>query len=103
MFLNDDCAPFLLELGDIPPKRELQAYQKLHLSIPEDLTYILACKLMAGRPAKDYADIAALRQLLHVNSRAQAEWIVNRYFPDPILQRTYDLPKTLDELFGKER
>ena len=102
MFLNDDCAPFLLELGDIPPMRELRAYQKLHLSIPEDLTYILACKLMAGRPAKDYADIAALRRLLHVESRAQAEWVVNRFFPDPLLQRTYDLPKTLDDLFGKK-
>ncbi len=102
MFLNDDCAPFLLELGDIPPMREHRVYQKLHLYIPEDLNYILACKLIAGRPAKDYADIATLRRLLNVNSRAQAEWIVNRFFPDPILQRTYDLPKTLDDLFGKK-
>jgi pimeloyl-ACP methyl ester carboxylesterase len=30
-------------------------------------------------------------------------WVVNRFFPDPLLQRTYDLPKTLDELFGKKR
>jgi hypothetical protein len=103
MFLNDDCAPFLLELGEIPPTRELRTYQKLHLHIPEDLTYILACKLIAGRPEKDYTDIAALRQLLHVESRAQAQWVVNRFFPDPLLQHTYDLPKTLDELFGKKR
>lgn len=101
-FLNDDCAPFLLELGDIPPMRLLRTYQKLHLYIPEDLTYILACKLMAGRPAKDHTDIAALRQLLHVESRAQAEWVVNHFFPDPLLQRTYDLSKTLDDLFGKK-
>ena len=38
MFLNDDCAPFLLELGDIPPVRLLQTYRKLHLYIPEDLS-----------------------------------------------------------------
>lgn len=103
MFLNDDCAPFLLELGEIPPSRLFQSYQKLHLYIPQDLTYILACKLIAGRPAKDFADIAALRQLLDISTRTQAEQIVNRFFPDPILQRTYDLPKTLDELFGKKR
>lgn len=102
MFLNDDCAPFLLELGEIPPMRLLQAYQKLHLSIPQDFTYILACKLIAGRPAKDYADVAALRQLLNISTRAQAEWIVTRYFPDPVLQRAYGLSKTLDEVFGKK-
>ena len=103
MFINDDCAPFLLELGDIPPTRLLQAYQKLHLYIPQDLHYILACKLIAARPEKDYSDIATLRQLLRVESRTQAEQIVNRYFPDPVLQHTYDLPKTLDELFGKKK
>lgn len=102
MFLNDDCAPFLLELGDIPPMRLLKAYQKLHLCIPEDLSYILACKLMAGRPAKDYADIAALRHQLQVRTRTQAEHLVTRFFPDPVLQQTYELPKTLDELFGRK-
>src|SRR6266566_1750925 len=56
MFLNDDCAPFLLELSEneLPPMRLLKAYQKLHLYIPDDLKYILACKLMAGRPTKDF-------------------------------------------------
>jgi hypothetical protein len=103
MFLNDDCAPFLMELGDIPPMRELQSYRKIQLFIPQDLTYILACKLMAGRPTKDYDDIAALRQLLNVRTRAQAEWIVNSFFPDPILQHAYGLSKTLDELFGKNQ
>ena len=33
---------------------------------------------------------------------AQAEWVVNRFFPDPLLQHTYDLSKTLDDLFGKK-
>ena len=31
-----------------------------------------------------------------------AEWVVNRFFPDPLLQHTYDLSKTLDDLFGKK-
>lgn len=100
MFLNDDCAPFLRELGDIPPMRSLFAYRKLHIYIPADLSYILACKLLAGRPAKDYADITLLRELLHVTTREQAEEVVNRFFPDPVLQSVYDLPHTLDDLFG---
>lgn len=100
MFLNDDCAPFLRELGDIPPMRLLHAYRKLHVYIPADLSYILACKLLAGRPAKDYADITLLRGLLRVTTREQAEQVVNRFFPDPVLQSVYDLPHTLDDLFG---
>jgi hypothetical protein len=102
MFLNDDCASFLLELGDLPPTRPLVLYQKLHLFIPQDLAYILACKLIAGRPGKDFPDIAMLRQLLGVENRAQAQRIVDRYFPNPALQRVYSLPRTLDTLFEGE-
>jgi hypothetical protein len=101
MFFNDDCAPFLRELGDIPPMRLLQAYRKLYIYIPADLSYILACKLIAGRPAKDHADIAVLRRMLNISTRQQAEWIVNRFFPDPVLQFAYGLSKNLDEIFGK--
>lgn len=100
MFLNDDCAPFLRELGDIPPSRQLLTYRKLCLSIPEDLSYILACKLIAGRPTKDYDDISVLRTILDVHTRERALWMVNRFFPDPVLQHTYGLSKTLDEIFG---
>lgn len=103
MFLNDDCAPFLRELGDIPPMRLLHAYRKLHVYVPADLSYILASKLLAGRPAKDYADIALLRGMLHIDTRQQAEQLVNRFFPDPLLQSVYDLPHTLDDLFGNGR
>lgn len=99
MFLNDDCVPFLRELGAIPPMQLLQAYQKLYVYIPADLSYILACKLIAGRPAKDYADIAVLRRTLNIATRQQAEVLVNRFFPDPVLQSVYDLSKTLDDLF----
>jgi hypothetical protein len=101
VFLNDDCAPFLRELGEIPPTRLLLTYRKLELYVPADMSYILACKLISGREKKDYQDIAVLRQMLNVNTRERAQWVVNRYFPDPVLQHTYDLPKTLDEIFGK--
>jgi hypothetical protein len=75
--------------------------KKLHLYIPSDLGYILACKLIAGRPEKDLADIEALCRTLGIQNRAQAQQVVNRYFPSPIHQATYLLPRTLDGIFGK--
>lgn len=104
MFLNDDCASFLLELGrgKLPPSRPLRAYRKLHLSVPADLSYILACKFMAGRPAKDYQDIAALCQLLNIQTRSQAQGLVNRFFSDPYQQYLHRLGSTLNELFAPD-
>src|SRR5947209_11080711 len=71
MFFNDDCAPFLLELSEneLPPMRLLKAYQKLHLYVPGDLSYILACKFIAGRPEKDLADIQVLCRTLGIRNR----------------------------------
>lgn len=102
MFFNDDCSPFLLELSEneLPPMRLLKAYQKLRLYVPHDLSYILACKLMAGRPEKDLADIEILCQMLNIQSRDQAQQVVNHYFPSPIHQATYLLSRTLDRKFG---
>ena len=102
-FLNDDAAPFLLELSEheLPPKCLLKAYRKLCLYAPRDLGYLLACKLMLGRPEKDGADIAVLRQVLAIQSRAQAQQIVDRYFPSPAQQAMYRLPCTLERVFGK--
>jgi hypothetical protein len=101
MFLNDDCSPFILELSEneLPPMRLLKAYQKLHLYVPDDLNYILACKLIAGRPEKDLADIEALRRTLHIVKREQAQQVVNRYFPSPLHQTLYQLPQTLERIF----
>jgi hypothetical protein len=101
LFLNDDCSPFLLELSqnELPPMRLLRAYQKLLLYVPADLSYILACKLMAARPAKDFDDIKALCGRLNVGSRAQAQQIVTHYFPSPVDQAVHSLPQTLTELF----
>ncbi len=101
MFLNDDCAAFLLEMGygKLPPSRLFRTYRKLHLYIPADFAYILACKLMAGRPAKDYPDIAVLCQRLNIQTRAQAHALVNRFFPDPYQQYLYRLGETLRDLF----
>ncbi len=102
-FFHDDAAPFLLELSEqeLPPKRLLKAYSKLHLYVPRDLGYLLACKLMIGRPEKDGADITVLCQTLAIQNRAQAQQLVDRYFPSPAYQATYLLPCTLEGLFGK--
>jgi Nucleotidyltransferase of unknown function (DUF6036) len=102
MFFNDDCAPFLLDMGALPPTRLFRAYRKLHLYIPDDLGYILACKLMAGRSDKDYDDIQGLRKTLAIHTRTQAQALVDRFFPDPRDQRIYQLSKTLSEVFSKE-
>lgn len=101
MFLNDDCASFLLELGQgaIPETRLFRAYRKLHLYVPVDLRYILACKFMAGRPDKDFDDISILRDKLEVHTISQARALVNQFFPDLYLQQLYELPKTLAMLF----
>ncbi len=102
-FINDDSAPFLLELSAqaLSPMRLLQAYRKLHLYAPRDLGYLLACKLMIGRPKKDAADMAVLYQALAIQNRAQAQQLVDRYFPSPAHQATYRLPCTLESMFEK--
>jgi hypothetical protein len=56
---------------------------------------------MLGRPEKDGADIALLRQVLAIQDRAQAQQIVDRYFPSPAQQAMYRLPCTLERVFGK--
>ena len=102
-FINDDAALFLLELSEqaLRRKRLLKAYRKLHLYAPMDLSYLLACKLMLGRPEKDSVDIAVLCQALAIQNRAQAQQLVDRYFPSPAQQATYRLSCTLESLFGK--
>jgi hypothetical protein len=102
-FFNDDCAPFLLELSgnELPPMRLFKAYQKLHLYVPGDLRYILACKLMAGRATKDFADIDVLCQRLGIRNRGQAQSVVDRYFSSPVDQAIHLLSQTLETLFGE--
>lgn len=98
MFFNDDCALFLQDMGPLPQMRLYRAYRKLQLYLPADLGYILACKLMAGRP-KDHDDIRVLRKNLGIRTRAQAQALVNRFFPDPYEQELHQLQATLTEVF----
>jgi len=102
-FFNDDAAPFLLELSEqeLPPKYLLKAYRKLQLYAPRDLRYILACKLMLGRPEQDGAEIAVLCQTLAIENQVQAQQLVGHYFPSSADQARYRLPHTLESTFGK--
>ncbi|MEO6887590.1 MAG: hypothetical protein ABI456_01090 [Ktedonobacteraceae bacterium] len=103
LFFNDDCSPFLLELSgnELPPMRLFKAYQKLHLYVPSDLRYILACKFMAGRSTKDFTDINILCQRLDIRNRVQAQSVVDHYFPSPVHQAVHMLSQTLETLFGE--
>lgn len=103
LFFNDDGASFFLELSEqkLPPMRLLKAYRKLHLSVPCDLGYLLACKLMTGWLEREGADIALLCQMLRIQNRVQAHHLVNQYFPSALHQAFYQLPRTLDRMFGQ--
>lgn len=101
LWYNDNCAPFVLELSNniLPDIRLLKEYNKLCLYVPDNLQYILALKLMAGRPSKDHDDIRKLCERFGVQNRAQAKQVVDSYFPDIMAQYRHQLPSTLKELF----
>jgi hypothetical protein len=93
----------LLELTEqeLPPMRLFAAYQKLHLYVPYDLGYMLACKLVTGRPKRESAAMALFCQALGIQNRVQAHHLVNRYFPSPLQQAFYRLPHMLERIFGE--
>ena len=101
MWFNDDCSMFLQDMGPLPAIRLFRAYHKLHLYVPVDTGYILACKLMAGRANKDYGDIAMLCTQLDVQTREQAQTVVDRFFPLQEKQDFHELAKTLITIFEK--
>jgi hypothetical protein len=70
----------------------------LKYNIPE-AEYILALKLLANRP-KDRPDIQILCQQLHIQTRDQAQEVVDRYIPDKAVQQLNNLEKALDALFA---
>lgn len=102
LWFNDDCSSFLVEVSDIPAMRLVREYQKLLLYIPDDMGFILACKFMAGRPAKDFADIKILCDLIGIHTRAQAQQLVDRFVPSLYHQHLHDVRKTLKILFPEE-
>lgn len=60
--------------------------------------YILALKLLAGRQ-KDSDDILALCHQLNIQTREQAQELLDRYVPDKHFQQLSHVDDTLDDVF----
>ncbi len=96
-WINDLIGDFLRDLGTVPNGVLWRTYAVLEVYVPE-AEYILALKLVAGRP-KDWKDIRALCQQTHIQTRNQAQLLVDRYIPNKKVQQINDLDKTLSNLF----
>jgi hypothetical protein len=96
-WLNDLIGDFLRDTGTAPEGTLWRTSGMLAVYVPPS-DYILALKLFAGRP-KDREDIASLCQLLHIQTRAQAQQLVDRYIPNKQVQQLNHLDDTLDEWF----
>jgi hypothetical protein len=96
-WLNDLMADFLRDMGTLPEGTLWRSYGKLEVYFPPK-EYILALKLLAGRP-KDQRDIEALCQQLQIQTREQAQQLVDSYIPNKQLQHLNHLDETLDIFF----
>jgi hypothetical protein len=96
-WINDVIGDFLRDTSRVPPGTLWRIYGPLEVYVPES-AYILALKLLAGRP-KDLGDIHDLSSQLHIHTRAQAQTIVDRYIPNKQVQQINNLERTLDSLF----
>jgi len=96
-WINDLIGDFLRNASVVPEGVLWQHYGMLEVYIPE-AEYILALKLLAGRP-KDRNDTQALCQRLKVRTRHQAQQLVDRYIPNKQLQQLNHLDDTLNDVF----
>lgn len=96
-WLNDMMGDALRETACVPEGTLWRTYGVIEVYLPPK-EYILALKLMAGRQ-KDRKDILALCQELKVQTREQAQNLIDLYQPDKELQQLSDLDETLDEFF----
>jgi len=92
-WMNDVAAAFTPEIKDVLLWRE---YVNLHIYVPQ-AEFILALKLLAGR-TKDADDITTLCESLAIQTREQAQALVDRY-ADRRWQQECMLDVTLDALF----
>jgi hypothetical protein len=93
-WMNDVVATFAPDLPDVTLWR---SYSHLSAYIPPT-AYILMLKLLAGRE-KDEADIQALCNDLDINTRAQAQELVDLYVKEE-WQRECNLQQTLLDFFA---
>lgn len=96
-WLNDVMADFLRDAGTIPEGTFWGRYGMLEVFLPTK-DYVLALKLLAGRQ-KDKGDIFALCQQLKIQTREQAQRLIDQYIPNKQLQQINNVDGTLDEFF----
>lgn len=96
-WINDVIGDFLRDTSMVPQGTLWRIYAMLEVYIPPS-EYILALKLLAGRQ-KDRGDIQALCQQLRVQTRKQAQQLVDRYIPNRQVQQINDLDDKLNNIF----
>lgn len=96
-WINDMAGDFIHNTGPLPEGKLWRRFGQLEIFVPQK-EYVLALKLLAGRP-KDKPDIEDLCRQLKVRTREQAQRIVDRYVPDTRLQQVYGLERTLTIFF----
>lgn len=97
IWLNDVIGDFLRDLGNIPEGKLWRKFGKLEIYLPPE-EYILSLKLLANRP-KDQSDILALTRQLNIQTREQAQDLIDRYIPDKQLQQMNHVEDTLADFF----
>lgn len=88
-WINDVIGDFLKDSTRIPAGKLWKTFGNgtLEVYMP-DAEYILALKVLAGRP-KDRADALALIQKLGIKSIQDLQEIVDRYIPNKLLQQQH--------------
>ena len=96
-WLNDVIGDFLREASNVPEGTLWRKYAMLEVYVPAS-EYILALKLLAGRQ-KDQNDILALSQQLHIQTREQAQQLLDRYIPNKQVQQINEVEVVLARFF----
>ncbi len=96
-WINDVIGDFIRDASIVPPGTLWRSYAMLEVYVPP-AEYILALKLLAGR-RKDQNDIYVLSQLLGMQTRQQAQQVVDRYIPNKQVQQINNLDFTLNFFF----
>ena len=96
-WLNDVIGDFLKDSSAVPEGTLWRQFAMLEVYVPAS-EYILALKLLAGR-RKDEQDIRTLSRQLRVQTRIQAQQLLDRYIPQKQVQQINNVETTLNEFF----
>jgi hypothetical protein len=96
-WMNDLLGDFLRDSTRVSLGTLWRTYAAHEVYVPE-AEYILALKLLAGRP-KGRGDIQLLCRQLQIGTRIQAQQLVDHYIPDRHVQQLNHLDTTLSTLF----